>query len=358
MVSASGPKALYDLYMAGASFRLMPETPIDTSIIYIPGKPKDVSGALDSLGMDNIIVARSPGSIMGVDDGGRIVFYGLPCECPYERHEEAYMECIMALSLYGVPVEGARMPQRRDMIFGRPYPGIKGTYEAVPLPGLEGGRVPMPIARSEARALYGMDRRVMLPPEEYAYAMRPNPGEEESFIWRRIMPAAFAWYHYFSTTEEERWGVNHSHFTFKDCEDAIRREIHRLGISPDLEEAVMGGDLLSAYMGFVPAPLTLYVPRLKEPTPWQREWDSLSQAQKDALRVRQKLKARRRRRKAAEGRERKPTGKRPQYDLGTAVGIKELYAAGKISKPYYYRKLKELKAKEKATRQKGKLSPK
>lgn len=359
-----GAKALYDLYMSGASFRLMPNSPIDAVVFDLDALSVADAVKLDRYGANNVFVAKSPSAVLSVPgkENRRKVFYGLSEEYSYAEYAQAYGNAFMQFATdagLGSIAYDHCMDSPRQMTFGRPYPDMGESAQEVDIAEVGEMRVPMPLSRDDAKELFGIDKKVMLPSWEYFCKSKPNKGERSAFIWRRIIPAAFAWFNFFETTAETRWGLNVAGFEFKDCVRAIERELEKIGV-PVMEAAeVIQGDLYGAYYHFTVPPLTAYSPRTEKTG--HSYWSKITDMRKQEIYARhhRQARARRRLRRMINGpkprrkpeRKRKPglkpiwkrkPGRKPTLIIGSLADLENLWQAGRISKPYYYRKRKEL----------------
>lgn len=340
-----GAKALYDLYMSGVSFRLLQDSPIDAVVFDLDELTAEDAARLDEISSDNIIVAKSPSAVLSVPgkENRRKVFYGLPKEYSYAEYTTAYANAFMQFSIeagLGAIAYDHCMDSPRQMTFGRPDPDMLGSYRKVDVKGLGAMRIPMPLSRYDAKELFGIDTKVMLPSIEYFYKGKVGKGERFAFIWKKIIPAAFAWYHFFETSTEERWGLAGNHFEFNDCVRAIEREISRLGVPREDVEEVIRGNLYTAYSHFKVPPLVSYSPRTGKVGP--EYWDGLTPRRKKEIYKRHNVAAKERRRmkKLLQG-EGKKVGRKPTLVIETIDDLERLWQEKAISKPYYYRKRKE-----------------
>lgn len=345
VVELKGARALYDLYMSGASFRLMPDSPIDAVVFDLDELTAEDADRLDQYAADNAFVVKSPSAVLGVPGKGnrRKVFYGLSREHPYAEYAQAYGNAFVQFTTeagLGAITCDTCMDSPRQMTFGRPDPDMSGSYRKVDVKGLGVMRIPMPLSRYDTKELFGIDDKVMLPSIEYFYKGKVGKGERYAFIWKKIIPAAFAWYHFFETTTETRWGLADNHFEFNDCIRAIEREISRLGVPREDVEAVIRGNLGTAYSRFKVPPLVSYSPRTGKIGP--EYWDGLSQGRRKEIYRRHNVaaKERRRMRKLLHG-EGKKVGRKPTLVIETIDDLERLWEEKAISKPYYYRKRKE-----------------
>ena len=238
IVELKGAKALYDLYMSGASFRLMPDSPVDAVVFDLDELTADDANILDGYTADNAFVVKSPSAVLGIPgkENRRKVFYALPHEYPYAEYAEAYGNAFAQFSLeagLGTIVCASCVVSPGQVTFGRPDPGMQRPYQEVDIEELREIRVPMPLSRCDAKELFGIDKKVMLPAVEYRYNGKAERWARHAIIWKKIIPAAFAWYHFFKTTTEGRWGLSGNHFEFNDCVRAIGREISGLGVPPE-----------------------------------------------------------------------------------------------------------------------------
>ena len=346
-----GAKSLYDLYMSGASFRLMPDSPIDAVVFDLDELSVEDAAKLDQYSANNVFVAKSPSAVLSVPgkENRRKVFYDLSKEYSYAEYAQAYGNAFMQFSIeagLGAIAYDHCMDSPRQMTFGRPDPDMDDSVHKVDIEGLGEMRVPMPLSRYDAKELFGIDMKVMLPSVEYFCKSKPNKGERYAFIWKKIIPAAFAWFHFFETTTETRWGLNEAGFEFRDCVRAIERELGRIGVPATEAAEVIRGDLYSAYHHFTVPPLTAYSPRTGKTGPGY--WDKITDARKKEIYARQSEQARAKRKlqRLLNGRGSKP-GRKPEMIIESLSDLEKLWKAGDISKPYYYRKRKELSKKRK-----------
>lgn len=341
-----GAKALYDLYMSGVSFRLMPNSPIDAVVFDLDALSVADTAKLDQYSADNVFVAKSPSAVLSVPgkESRRKVFYDLSKEYPYAEYAQAYGNAFMQFSIdagLGAIAYDHCMDSPRQMTFGRPDPDMGEAIHKVDIAGLEEMHMPMPLSHAGAKELFGIDMKVRLPSAEYFCKSKPNKGERSAFIWKRIIPAAFAWFNFFETTTETRWGLNVAGFEFKDCVRAIERELERIGV-PAMEVAeVIRGNLYAAYHHFTPPPLIAYSPKTGKTGP--DYWDKITDMRKKEIYARHHRQARERRRlrRLLHGPGAKP-GRKPVMIIESLADLEKLWQAGNISKPYYYRKRKEL----------------
>lgn len=343
IVELKGARALYDLYMSGASFRLMPDSPIDAVVFDLDDLTADDADKLDALELEGVYVAKSPSSVLGVPgkENRRKAFFDLGKECAYADYARIYGNAFMQFigkSGLGPIVYDKCMISPRQMTFGKPFPDMEMSVLKMDISGLGEMRVPMPMCRYDARELFGIDGKVLLPSVEYFARRKPDKGERYTFIWKKIIPAAFAWFRFFETTKEERWGLSKNGFKFKDCLRAIERELGRLEISGKDVSEVIRGDLYSAYEHFENPELIPYTPRLRK---GRSKWDKTPPMRKKEIYARHSAWAKEKRRREANGRE-ETRGRKAVLVINTLEDLDKLKAAGKISKPYYYRKLKEL----------------
>lgn len=344
-VELKGAKALYDLYVSGVSFRLMPDSPIDAVVFDLDELSAEDAAKLDQYSADNAFVAKSPSAVLSVPgkENRRKIFYNLSKEYSYAEYAQAYGNAFMQFSIeagLGAIAYDHCMDSPRQMTFGRPDPGMSGSYRKVDIEGLGPMRIPMPLSRYDAKELFGIDTKVMLPSAEYFWKGKIDKGERYAFIWKKIIPAAFAWYNFFETTTETRWGLDSNRFEFKDCVRAVEREIMRLGVPMEEVTEVIRGNLYAAYSRFKAPPLVAYSPRTGKVGP--AYWDGLTSSRKKEIYVRhnETAKERRRMKQLLRGRKNKP-GRKPKMVIETLTDLERLWEAGAISKPYYYRKRKE-----------------
>ena len=341
-----GAKALYDLYMSGVSFRLLQDSPIDAVVFDLDELEAEDAARLDEISSDNIIVAKSPSAVLMVPgkENRRKVFYGLSKEYSYAEYTSAYANAFMQFSIeagLGAIAYDHCMDSPRQMTFGRPDPEMLESSVKVNIEGLGEMRVPMPMCRYDAKELFGIDTKVMLPSVEYFCKSKPNKGERYAFIWKKIIPAAFAWFNFFETTTETRWGLNEAGFEFRDCVRAIERELGRIGVPAVEAAAVIRGNLYTAYHNFEVPPLTAYSPRTGKVGPGY--WDKISDARKKEIYAHQSARAREKRKlqRLIKGRGSKP-GRKPELVIEGLRDLERLWQEGAISKPYYYKKRKQL----------------
>lgn len=346
VIELKGAAALCGLYMSGVSFRLMPDSPIDAVVFDLDELSVEDSQKLDQYCADNAFVVKSPSAVLMVPgkENRRKVFYDLSKEYPYAEYAQAYgnafMQFTIEAGLGAVPYDHC-MDSPRQMTFGRPDPDMTGSCCKVDVKGLGVMRVPMPLSRYDAKELFGIDAKLMLPSVEYFYKGKVGKGERYEFIWKKIVPAAFAWYRFFETNTESRWGLNENKFEFKDCVKAIEREMARIGIPMEEMAAVVRGNLNTAYAHFKAPPLVAYSPRTGKVGP--DYWDKISDGRKRSIYARHNETARERRRmkRILQGRKRTP-GRKPTMIIETLDDLERLWSEGAISKPYYYRKRKEM----------------
>lgn len=346
IVELKGARALYDLYMSGASFRTMRNSPIDAVVFDLDDLTAEDADKLDNLKLDNVFVAKSPSSVLQVPgkENRRKVFFDLGKECPYsdycDVYGNAFMQFIGEAGLRPIAYDHC-MDSPRQMTFGRPYPDMEMSVYKMDIEGLGEMRVPMPMCRYDARELFGIDGKVLLPSVEYFARRRPDKGERYTFIWKKIIPAAFSWFRFFETTTETRWGLSSSGFRFNDCLRAIERELTRIGVPGQETAEVIRGNLKDAYLHFSDPPLTAYSPRVGAKK--RTQWDKTSPERRKEIYAKQSMQAKGKRRLLnAMGREKLTPGRKPTLKIRTMSDLEALYAAGKISKPYYYRKRKEM----------------
>ena len=179
----------------------------------------------------------------------------------------------------------------------------------------------------------------MLPSVEYRHEGKAEKWRQHAIIWKKIIPAAFAWYRFFKTTTEGRWGLSGNHFEFNDCVRAIGREISGLGVPPEEVEEVIRGNLYAAYERFNAPPLIPYFPRSGKAGP--AYWDALPPARKKEIIRRQNLAAKERRRMKRRLYGRNKGGRKPTLVIRTLEDLERLWKEKGISKPYYYLRRKE-----------------
>ena len=344
VVELKGAKALYDLYMSGASFRLMPDSPVDAVVFDLDELTADDANILDGYTADNAFVVKSPSAVLGIPgkENRRNVFYALPREYPYAEYSQAYGNAFAQFALeagLGTITCASCGGSPGEVIFGRPDPDMQPPYQEVDIEGLREIRVPMPLSRCDAKELFGIDRRVMLPSVEYRHEGKAEKWRQHAIIWKKIIPAAFAWYRFFKTTTEGRWGLSGNHFEFNDCVRAIGREISGLGVPPEEVEEVIRGNLYAAYERFNAPPLIPYFPRSGKAGP--AYWDALPPARKKEIIRRQNLAAKERRRMKRRLYGRNKGGRKPTLVIRTLEDLERLWKEKGISKPYYYLRRKE-----------------
>lgn len=346
VIELKGARALYDLYMSGASFRIMPDSPIDAVVFDLNRLTMDDTAKLDRYVADNAFVVKSPSAVLKIPgkENRRKVFYELSQEYTYAEYREAYCNAFIRFTIeagLGAIAYDTCMRPPREMTFGRPDPDMLGPFKKVDVKNLGVIRIPMPLSRSDTKELFGIDERVSLPSIEYFFNGKVEEGERYTFIWKKIIPAAFAWYHFFETSTEERWGLADNHFEFNDCVSAIEREISRLGVPREDVEEVIQGNLYAAYRHFKAPQRTPYLPRTGEVK--SVYWDGLTPKRKKEIYERHNVvaKERRRMRKLLRG-GRKKAGRKPTLGIETISDLELLWKKKAISKPYYYRKRKEL----------------
>lgn len=350
-----GAKDLYDLYSKGVSFRPMPGTMFDAVVFDLDDISPDEASRLDSLNMPGAYIAKSPSAILGVPGKlhRRKVFYQLQSSCGYADYANAYRTAFTRFALdSGLPLLKCDqcMSSSRQMTYGRPIPDMDDVVRKVDIPGMSAIRPPLPLSRYTAKALFGIDDQVLLPPlEVHEYRGRAIPeGERHMYIWRNIVPAAFAWYRYFSTTAETRWGLNQAKYSFQDCIAAIRSAMARIGVDYAEIEAVIRGDLYGTYKKFVAPRLSLYNPRggRKRSSPIvpkrKSRWSKLSTEQKQALYDRQK--ANRRLVDSFRGTTGAKVGRPSKLNVTSLADLEDLYRKGEISKPYFFKLKKQIGA--------------
>ena len=343
IVELKGAKALYDLYVSGASFRLMPDSPVDAVVFDLDELTADDANILDRYAAGNAFVVKSPSAVLGIPgkENRRKVIYALSHEHPYAEYTEAYGNAFAQFVLeagIGAMTCDPYMTSPGQIIFGRPDPDMETPVLKLDISGLGNMRVPMPMCRRDARELFGIDARIKLPAVEYFATRKPSKEECREFIWKKIIPAAFAWFRFFETTKETRWGLPENGFEFKDCLRAIWRELGRLEIGGKEAEEVIRGDLYSAYARFETPRMTIYIPRSHSGL---SKWDKASPMQKKETYARHSAWAKAKRRRLAIGRE-ETRGRKPVLVINTLDDLETLWALGEISKPYYYRKRAEL----------------
>jgi len=347
-----GAQALFELYNSGVSFRPMPGTPFEAVVFDLDEVSPEYANKLDNLSRPGIFVAKSPSAVLEVDGKlyRRKVFYQLSEPVKFGSYGEAYIAAFARFILdAGLPLLPCDqcMHSPRQMTFGKPFPEMDKSIEKVPIEGLTNVRPPLPLSRYMAKAIFGIDDDIPLPPIEF-YARGPVPeGERHAYIWQRIVPAAFSWFRYFENTIETRWGLNQAGYQFKDCEAAIRTAMLRIGVSPEETEAVIRGALYEAYTKFKAPTLTYYRPRVtvvKQRKPAVSRWSKKTEAEKQRTYARQKENRHRKRFLHRQGvTERSASPGRPRnIAVGSLDELEALWTAGKISKPYYYRLRKEL----------------
>lgn len=345
VVELKGAKALYDLYMSGASFRLMPDSPIDAVVFDLDDLTIEDANKLDQYTADNAFIVKSPSAVLKIPgkENRRKVFYELSHEYPYTEYGQAYGNAFIQFTIeagLGAITCDTCMDSPRQMTFGRPDPDMLGSYRKVDVKGLGVMRIPMPLSRYDTKELFGIDEKVMLPSIEYFFKGKVEKGERYAFIWKKIIPTAFAWYHFFETSTEERWGLADNHFEFNDCVRAIEREISRLGVPREDVAEVIRGNLYTAYSHFKVPPLVRYSPRTGKVGP--EYWDGLTPRRKKEIYKRHNIvaKERRRMKKLLQGGGKK-VGRKPTLVIETIDDLERLWQKKAISKPYYYRKRKE-----------------
>ena len=349
-----GAQALFDLYNSGVSFRPMPGTQFDAVVFDLDDVSPEYANKLDNLSRPGIFVAKSPSAVLEVDGKlyRRKVFYQLSEPVKFGSYGDAYMAAFARFILdAGLPLLPCDqcMHSPRQMTFGKPFPEMGKSIEKVPIEGLTDVRPPLPLSRYMAKAIFGIDDDIPLPPIEF-YARGPVPeGERHAYIWQRIVPAAFSWFRYFENTIEPRWGLNQAGYQFKDCESAIRTALLRIGVSPEETEAVIRGALYEAYVKFKAPALTYYRPRVtvvkaKDRKPAVSRWSKKTDTEKRRMYARQKENRRRyyvlhpRPNKTA----RASVGRPSCLKVNSLDELETLWKRGGISKPYYYRLRKEL----------------
>ena len=99
-VELKGAKALYDLYVSGVSFRLMPDSPIDAVVFDLDELTAEDAAKLDQYSADNAFVAKSPSAVLSVPgkENRRKIFYNLSKEYSYaEICEQASKQTIASI---------------------------------------------------------------------------------------------------------------------------------------------------------------------------------------------------------------------------------------------------------------------
>lgn len=344
VVELKGAKALYDLYMSGASFRLMPDSPVDAVVFDLDALSADDAGKLDGYVADNAFVVKSPSAVLGIPgkENRRKVFYALSHEYPYAGYAQAYGDAFAQFALEtGLDTITCDpcMGSPGAVIFGRPDPDMSRPYQEVDIEGLRAIRVPMPLSRRAAKELFGINKKVLLPSVEYRHSGKAEKWERHTIIWKKIIPTAFAWYHFFKTTTEKRWGLADNYFEFNDCVRAIGREISGLGVPPEEVEAVIRGNLYAAYERFNAPSLIPYFPRSGKAGP--AYWDSLPPARKKEIIRRQNLAAKERRRMKRHLYGWNKRARKSKFVIRTLEDLERLWKEKGISKPYYYLRRKE-----------------
>lgn len=344
VIELKGAKALYDLYMSGVSFRLMPDSPVDAVVFDLDELTDDEANILDGYVADNAFVVKSPSAVLGIPgkENRRKVFYGLPHEYPYAEYLQAYGDAFVQFALETGLDAMACDPGSGlsgQVTFGRPDPSMQRPYQEVNIEGLREIRVPMPLSRCGAKELFGIDKKAMLPSIEYLYEGKVEKGERHTIIWKKIIPAAFAWYHFFKTTTEKRWGLADNYFEFNDCVRAIGREISKLGVPPEDVEEVIRGNLSTAYERFNAPPLVPYFPQSGKVGPGY--WDGLTPAQKKEIYLKHNVAAKERRRMKRRLYGWNKGGRPPTLVIRTLEDLERLWKEKGISRTYYYRRRKE-----------------
>jgi len=344
VIELKGAKALYDLYMSGASFRLMPDSPVDAVVFDLDELSAEETDILDGYVADNAFVVKSPSAVLGIPgkENRRKVFYGLPREYSYTEYAQAYGDAFaqfaLEAGLYAITGD-ACMGLPGQVTFGRPDPGMETRALKLDISGLGNMRIQMPLSRYAAKELFGIDKKAMLPSVEYLYEGKAERWERHTIIWKKIIPTAFAWYHFFKTTTEKRWGLADNYFEFNDCVRAIGREISRLGVPPEGVEEVIRGNLSTAYERFNAPPLVPYFPRSGKAGP--AYWDSLPPARKKEIIRRQNLAAKERRRMKRRLYGTKKAVRKSKFRIRTLEDLERLWKEKGISRPYYYLRRKE-----------------
>ena len=177
VIELKGAEALCGLYMSGVSFRLMPDSPIDAVVFDLDELSVEDAQKLDQYCADNAFVAKSPSAVLMVPgkENRRKVFYNLSKEYSYAEYEQAYGNAFMQFTIeanLGAVAYDHCMDSPRQMTFGRPDPDMAGSYCKVDVKGLGVMRVPMPLSRYDAKELFGIDAKLMLPSVEYMSSKR------------------------------------------------------------------------------------------------------------------------------------------------------------------------------------------
>ena len=356
-----GAKALYSLYTAGASFRLAPDSPVDAVVFDLDDLDSVTADRLDHIHIDNSYIVKSPSAVLRIPgkENRRKVFYGLDREYPYEDYGEAYRQAFMrfaAMAGLAAMDYDHCMDSPKQLTFGMPYPALRMAVEGVALEGTAMPVPPMPLSRWDAKEMFGINGKVLLPTAEYFRKYIPKGGERYYYVWEKIVPAAFAWYHFFSTTTETRWGLSATGYTFKDCVKAVEREVLRIGVKEEELYDVIRGSLEDAYRKFRPNKLRPYSPRtadymerMQDKRARRALWKRKTKEEKHKVYVKQWEWQKRRKEmilelegKSTKDIIRKKAGRKPTMDLGTIEALEEALKAGKITRPYYYKRRKIL----------------
>lgn len=356
-----GARALHSLYTAGASFRLAPDSPVDAVVFDLDDLDAMTAGRLDHIHIDNAYIVKSPSAVLRIPGKGnrRKVFFGLDREYPYEEYGEAYRQAFMrfaAMAGLAAMDYDHCMDSPKQLTFGMPYPALEVAVKVISLDGVDIPVQPMPLTRWDAKEMFGINDKVLLPKAEYFRRYIPKGGERYYYIWEKIVPVAFAWYHFFSTTTEGRWGLSATGYTFKDCIKAVEREVLAIGVRPEEMQDVIRGSLEEAYRKFRPNKLRPYAPRtpdyrrrIQDRHAHRKAWERLPQEKKHEIYVKQWEWQKRRKEiveelggRPKEDRIRKKAGRKPTMDLGTIEALEEALKAGRITRPYYYKRRKIL----------------
>lgn len=343
-----GAKALYDLYTAGISFRLEENTPLDAIAIYINFLPEAKAAALDHIKSPYIYVAKAPDAILKTGNG-RMVFYDALGEYEYGDFPILYARAL-ARTLAEADIIGAipgGIPDPQMLMPGMPYPDMDVPEIRTVFP--EDARKPirMPLSYSEAQTAFGIDRQIWMPSIEYS-APENIPENLKEYVHEKIIPAAFAWYHYFTHTPEDRWGIPKNGFTFKDCLSAIAFAMYKLGVSADDAGNILDGNLKDEYSKFTPPSLRTYSPAhlldgvIKVDPVAQRKrklWQNRTPEEKRAIYDRHNARLR------GETPVPVPIGRRPRYPTATLEELEQLRKDGKISIAQYFVRKRKLKGK-------------
>ena len=358
VIEVPGARGLLSIYGSGAAFRIAEN-----------GTFNSVALRLGDIASDTAKSLMKAGAYLD----GDIAFYPLGQEYPGNEYGLRHMEGFARLSKEsGTLLLPYVSPT--PIVYGRPFPNMKGTCEKVSIPYIDLSDIPMPISYGEMQAIYRIEWNIPLPPVEYVPIPEDDP---EGCVWRKIIPAAFAWYHFFTHPVDAKWNVPKTAFTFADCKWAIARAMHAIGIPDRVAQPILSGALEEAYRNYSAPRLNLFTPHMGTfvhamrsitPTPY------LSKEHHDIMLAACKAHSKKRWKEIKASRppkERRPrkyegctlgeldallaagtitranyyrirekfgiaTRERQKYEYHSLADVEALYAAGKVGRPYYY----------------------